>query len=71
MVSTKSGVKLLVSEFVDEQEDPFTTTQLKEYVDKKSRNVRTSPNRLAKYVQATGKAESKNKFWVPIKTRPD
>lgn len=70
MVSTRAGVKILVKEYVEQQRDPFTIQQVKERVDSETTNVYTSPQMLAKYVQATGLAESKNKFWVPVRVKP-
>lgn len=65
MVKTRTEVKLKIGEWIEEHKKPFTTQEVKEEIAPIASNIHLSPNRLAKYIQATGKAEydKKQKNW--------
>ena len=65
MVKTKSEVKLKIGEWIEKQEHPFTTQEVKEEISPLATNIRLSPNRLTKFIRATGKADfdKKKKVW--------
>jgi len=65
MVKTKADVKLKIGEWIGKQTEPFTTQDVKEEIAPIATNIHLSPNRLTKFIRATGKAEfdHKNKEW--------
>ena len=65
MVKTRTEVKLKIGEWIEEQKDPFTTQDVKKEIAPIATNIHLSPNRLAKYIQATGKADydKSQKLW--------
>ena len=65
MVKTKTEVKLKIGEWIEQQTDPFTTQDVKEEIAPIATNIHLSPNRLTKFIRATGKAEydKKQKLW--------
>jgi hypothetical protein len=65
MVKTKSDVKLHISEWIEKQEEPFSTQQVREELLPVAPNIHLAPNRLAKFIQGTGKADYDNsrKLW--------
>jgi len=72
MVRTKSEVKIKIGEWIEEQKKPFTTQQVKQEIAPVAKNIHLSPNRLVKFIRATGKAEydKQKKVWkVRIKPK--
>ena len=71
MVRTKSEVKLEIGKWIERQEQPFTTEEVKKEIAPMATNISLSPNRLTKFIRATGKAEfdPKKKMWK-VRTRP-
>jgi hypothetical protein len=65
MVKTKADVKLKIGEWIGKQTEPFTTQDVKQEIAPIATNIHLSPNRLTKFIRATGKAEfdHKNKEW--------
>jgi len=65
MVKTKAEVKLKIGEWIEKQTDPFTTQDVKQEIAPIATNIHLSPNRLTKFIRATGKAEfdKKKKVW--------
>ena len=71
MVKTRTEVKLKIGEWIEEQKDPFTTQDVKEKIAPIATNIHLSTNRLAKYIQATGKADyDKNKKLWKVRLKP-
>ena len=71
MVRTKSEVKLKIGEWIEKQDKPFSTQEVKNEIAPIAKNIHLSPNRLTKFIAATGKAEfDKNKKVWFVKTKP-
>jgi len=71
MVKTRTQVKLKIGEWIEEQKEPFTTQEVKEEIAPIATNIHLSPNRLAKYIQSTGKADyDKNKKLWKVRLKP-
>ena len=69
MVKTKAEVKIKIGEWIEEQRKPFTTQDVKMEIAPLATNIHLSPNRLTKFIRATGKAEfdKTNRTWVRLK----
>jgi len=65
MVKTKTEVKLKIGEWIEQQSKPFTTQDVKQEIAPIATNIHLSPNRLTKFIRATGKAEfdKSEKVW--------
>ena len=71
MVKTRTQVKLKIGEWIEEHKEPFTTQEVKEEIAPIATNIHLSPNRLAKYIQSTGKADyDKNKKLWKVRLKP-
>jgi len=71
MVKTRTQVKLKIGEWIEEQKEPFTTQEVKEEIAPIATNIHLSPNRLAKYIQSTGKADyDKSKKLWKVRLKP-
>ena len=57
MVCTKSDVKVKINEFIAQQQAPFKTRDVVEYLGTLTGAVRLSPNRIGKYIQGSSKAD--------------
>lgn len=71
MVKTKSEVKIKIKDWIEQQNKPFTTNDVKQEISSIATNIRLSPNRLAKFIQATGAAEfnKSKKIWM-VRLKP-
>jgi hypothetical protein len=69
MVSTKSAVKIIIRDWISRNDYPFSTKQLKNNIVNDVKNVRISPQRLAKFIKGTGAVtfDNKTKKWYNIK----
>jgi hypothetical protein len=65
MVRTKSEVKLKISEWIEKRKEDFSTEEVKQDISKIATNIHLSPNRLTKFIAATGKADfdKAKKLW--------
>jgi len=65
VVKTRTEVKIKIGEWIEQQNKPFTTQEVKNEIAPIATNIHLSPNRLTKFIRATGKAEfdHKNKEW--------
>ena len=72
MVKTRCEVKVKIKEWIEERKDPFTTQEVKHEIAPLATNIHLSPNRLTKFIRATGAAEfdKKEKVWK-VKIRPE
>ncbi len=71
MVKTRTEVKLKIGKWIEEQKEPFTTQEVKAEIAPIASNIHLSPNRLAKYIQSTGKADyDKNKKLWKVRLKP-
>jgi len=57
MVKTKAEIKVKIGEWIEQQDERFTTQDVKNAMREVPSNIHLSPNRLTKYIRATGKAE--------------
>ena len=60
MVKTRTEIKVKIGEWIDKRQEPFSTQKVKEGLDLHPCNIHLAPNRLAKFIQATGKADYDN-----------
>lgn len=69
MVKTRVELKDKLKSWINSRDIPFTTQQAKEEMFKESKNIMLSPNRLCKYIKATGVADynKKDKTWIRLK----
>jgi len=67
MVKTKSGLKLKIKEFVEEQTEPFKTYDVQVFSKKIASNIMLSPQRLQNYIRQSLKVKfnKSNKTWIP------
>ena len=67
MVKTRAEVKIKIGEWIEEKAAPFTTDEIKNDIQKQATNIRLSPNRMTKFIRASGKAEfdQKTDQWIP------
>jgi hypothetical protein len=67
MVKTKTQIKTQITEWVETKKE-FTTQEVKEEFQPRAPNILLSPNRLVKYIKATGKADYDSKGKWKVKT---
>ena len=67
MVKTKSGLKLKIKEFVEEQTEPFKTYDVQVFSKNIASNIMLSPQRLQNYIRQSlrVKFNKSNKTWIP------
>lgn len=68
MVKTRAEVKIKLGQWIEEQHQ-FTTEQARAEMQPQATNILLSPNRLVKYIKATGKAEYDGGIWK-VKLKP-
>jgi len=68
MVKTRTGLKIRIKKFVEEQTEPFKTMDVQLFSKKVTSNIIISPQRLQNYIRQSGgiKFNKSNKTWIPI-----
>ena len=71
MVKTRTEVKLKIKKWIEKNNKSFTTQEIKKEITPIASNINLSPNRLVKYIQATGKVDyDKNKKKWKVRLKP-
>lgn len=71
-LNTKTHLKLRVQDIVLSSDRPLKTSEVQQVIEQEFSNVRTSPNRLTKYIKAHPDIifDKKIKSWTHPKIKP-